>query len=251
MADFKASFLDSDNEVQVYGEDNIIYATDTSNYDTNTEAGHAKSDFSLYRLLTLLLPDGRVMQKSSVAEESTELIEVVPPVSTAPTLLSQFDITQYKDWEYTAKLYMVPTWRSDVTYTATANHCVYVSGEGGGLFKALGSTLNESPLTTPAKWEKLDSEVDLPLKYRTEIRWAVTYNTEVGWIKSVLQANRDTTGKDLKYLPDNLYFLTMMKLNLLLDSVGTLVEIQDWTGVRNCITQGKEILNNAGRLNAV
>lgn len=251
MADFKASFVDIDGDINVYGESNTVYATDVSNYDTNTEAGHAKSDFSLYRRLALTLPNGEFMEKSSTAEEATPLVEIVPPVSTAATLLSQFDISKYGDWEYTVRLCVVPTWRADITYTATANHCVYVDGEGGGLFKALASTLNESPIDTPSKWEKLEDDSTVPAKYVAELRWAVTYNSEVGWIKMVLQANRDTTGRDMKYLPDNLYFISMMKLNLLLDSVGVLVELRDWVGVQHCIAQCKEILKDASRLSTV
>jgi hypothetical protein len=49
MADFQASFTNATTaEVEVYGEDGVIHATDSSNYATNSEDGHALANFTLY-----------------------------------------------------------------------------------------------------------------------------------------------------------------------------------------------------------
>lgn len=238
MADFQASFTNATTaEVEVYGEDGVIHATDSSNYATNSEDGHARVDFTLYRRIKLTMPDASEVILSSVTEEGATLIE---PAATAISMEETVDYSEFGDWDYEITLYSVPTYDATVTYAA--GDCVYVAAEG--LYKALRTTINDTPASSASDWVLVDDPDDLSSKYIATVRWSVTYDTEVGWMRLVAEANRDTTGRDLKLLPNNLKYLTSLKLNLLLDAITKLTEVEDWTGVELCITQGKEILEN-------
>ena len=235
MADFQASFLNSDGEVDVYSEAGVIFINDHSNYTTNSEDGHALADFSTFRRIQVTMPDATTKVLSSVTEEGAILID---PAATALSLEDQVDHSEYGDWEYEAVLQTVPTYDASVTYAA--GDCVYFVD---ALYKALKTTIGETPVDTPLSWEEIEVD-EIPSKYYATIRWAVTYDTEIGWMRLVSEANRDTTGKDLKLLPNNLKFLSSLKLNLLLDAIGNLTEVRDWVGVHLCISQAKEIIND-------
>lgn len=237
MADFQASFTDPTLGVQVYGQADVVYATDSSNYTTNSEDGHALADFTLYRRLKLLMPDATERIFSSVPATGEVAFD---PAATASTFLSTFDTADFGDWHYTVTLYSVPTYDAAVAY-ATGD-CVYVNGSG--LYKALQATTGNAPAASPTYWLPITDPDDLSSKYIAIQQWSVTYDIEVGWMRTVAEANRDTTGRDLKLLPNNLKFLTALKLNMLLDAVGDLTEVSDWTGVELCISQAKEILND-------
>lgn len=240
MATFQANFLDGSNVPQVYGENGIIYAEDTTNYGMagSSGDGHDLIDFDLYRRMELDTPDGGTLIRSSLDEEGTSHID---PASRAVSLEETFDISDWGDWDYTVRLYTVPTYDPTVTYAE--NDCVYVADEG--LYKARRATVGDTPLTSTDDWMPVLDPDDLSLKYKATLRWAVTYDTEVGWMRMVNLANRDTTGRDMKFLPNNLYYLTALKLNLILDAVIGLAEVTDWEGVRFCIGEAKEILSHA------
>jgi hypothetical protein len=238
MADFQASFTNATTaEVQVYGEAGTIHATDSSNYTTNSEDGHGLADFSVYRRVKLTMPDTTERVLCSITEVGATLID---PAATAATLVELISQEDMGDWDYEISLYSVPTY--DLTVTYGEGDCVCLPS--GVLYKALQSALNQAPASPSTYWELVDDPDDLSSKYIATVHWSVTYDTEVGWMRLVAEANRDSTGRDLKLLPNNLKFLSSLKLNLLLDAVGDLTEVMDWVGVQYCITQAKEILND-------
>ena len=237
MADFQASFTNTEGEISVFSTAGIIHATDCSNYTTNSEDGHALADFSLYRRMKLTLPDGTFRISSSVVEDDASSMDPASVASSLEELISHAD---FGDWEYELTLYTVPTYDASVIYAQ--GDCVYVNGVG--LFKALQTAENKAPATETTYWVLVDDPDDLSSKYLVTLRWAVTYDSEQGWMHLVAEANRDSTGKDLKLIPNNLKFLSALKVNLLLDAITSLTEVRDWIGVRLCITQIKEILND-------
>jgi hypothetical protein len=244
MAAFQATFSSGTPAVpQVYGENGTVFVSDESNYDGGTTAGHTLNDFSKYRRCTLLLPDGTYAVKSSVGEVG---VEVIGAAKDAVDHDLDFNISDYGDWEYTVKLYTVPTF--DIAITYATNACVYVEADDM-LYKALRETLGDAPLTSTDDWSPLttDGVIDPDLlsdAYIASLQWAVMYDTEVGWMRMVNLANRDTTGRDIKKLTDNLYYMTSLKLNLILDAVVGLVEVNDFEGVRYCVSEAKEILSH-------
>ena len=69
MANFNISLIDpSTGSVDIAVSSGVLSVTDHSNYDTNTEAGHARSDFSDFYKVLITLPSGNTFLYSSLGD---------------------------------------------------------------------------------------------------------------------------------------------------------------------------------------
>jgi hypothetical protein len=108
MADFSASLLDTNNLPAVDYSGTQLIISDYSNYITNTEAGHTQNNFSDYRVIDILQPDGTTYSLSSIAG-ADQLI--LAPAGEALPLTDNAAYTK-TDGYYRVTLYTVPTWNS-------------------------------------------------------------------------------------------------------------------------------------------
>jgi hypothetical protein len=133
--------------------------------------GHSTSDFTLYRKLTVTLPDGNQQVYGSQAPYN---ILLQPASSLAPPTLTDLPITMGGYYEVT--LCNVPTHRSDVSYRIGDNVVLLDTGGNLKFFKVLSSVQGFTPYVTVG-WQTVYEEIqesELAEKYcdtRTYIQW--------------------------------------------------------------------------------
>lgn len=141
--------------------------TDSSDYVGNTESGHSKSDFSSFRRILIEHYKGTIINLSSIGDGDV----VITPAYLGINVFTQPVSTG--DGRYNITLRTVPDWNSSTPaqYQA-ADDCVFVPGTNlptsGIFYRAIADNTTSDPATNPLDWEVI-AEVDLPVKYNTEL----------------------------------------------------------------------------------
>lgn len=123
MVSFQASLLNSGTglpDLTVDCINSLINGNDDSNYTTNTDAGHAITNFTLYRKVYFSLPNGFTFIFSSLGDGNATIT-----AASSTTQNFAYTITQ-GDGVYTVALLTIPTFHSAITYLL--NDLVYLNG---------------------------------------------------------------------------------------------------------------------------
>lgn len=233
MALFQVSFTTPGESVpNIVGREGVIAAVDNSNYSTNTEPGHALSDFSQYKRVQLTLPDtSKYIQGTSVVAVKDLLI----PAPSVEVLPISFDYSGFGDYVYSLLIESVPTWNASASYLLVDGSVVYRLGK---FYQVLANTLNHAPESNPTKWVEITT---LPARYALEITWSITYDTEVSWIEAVRKAAETLNVNDLKLTKTNPYYMKASRLNLILNAVGVETGARNWVKVNQLINYAKTL----------
>ena len=129
MANFNISLIDpSTGSVDIVVSSGVLTISDHSNYDTNTEAGHARSDFSDFYKVLITLPSGLTVLYSSVIPGG---ILVAPPSAGNPSIDYLYPSG---DGQYWVTVYTLPTYNPTAAYLFSTAPIVYYLGH---IWKAL------------------------------------------------------------------------------------------------------------------
>jgi len=234
MANFVVSLLDSNGDVDITANGSTITIKDHSNYDEAVpEAGHAQTDFSLFRKVKIVNPDNTVYLYSSIGDgdEST-------PVANGSSLpITTINTYSTGDGVYEAVLYTLPTWKTATAYSSST----YVYSSTGIIYKSLTSS-NTAVLTDTNSWSVVTDIDTISTKYRYYVKFAVDCDIKDCWAQAVLDANCDSENNgcrnDLCY---NSHFIKAARLDLVRESIDTLVGKGAWDEVTNAINFGKSL----------
>ncbi len=233
MASFGATLRDDLNNLDIVADGSVMKITDHSNYDTNTEVGHAQGNFSDFRKIIITKPDNTLYVFSSLGDGD----ELITPASVS--ILPILTTYNYSgDGVYKVCLYTVPTWVDTVSYTTIGQHCVFYNER---LWKALQNNLNVEPGTDPTVWQEI-SFIDLSNKYVYCGQIAVYCDIITCYMYLVKDVVCGVKG--LHCADDickNPLFQSLAKLDVIIESIPVLVDIQDWGSISHLINFGKQI----------
>jgi len=237
MATFAVSILDG-TTYDVTIQSGVVTIVDHSNYDTNTESGHAQSDFSSYKKIYVTDPDGTEYVFSTLGDGDA-LIN--PPSGEVLPISTVY--TSTGDGVYTMYLEAVPTWNAAASYVFADGHYVYYNTK---LYKALQNSTNKDPITQTAYWEEVDA-VDLPAKYRLEYKFAIVCDLETCYQQATYAAMCAIESVSCK---NNLCcepnFVNACKLSVLIYHVEVLAANSDWDRATTVINMGSQICSCLG-----
>ena len=116
MANFQISITDPTTlQVAITDSNDILTIVDHSNYDdSSAEAGHEQADFSDFRKIKIVQPNGAEYLLSSEYPTDGDITLAVPAGQTLPLSTSYSYTTG--DGTYWIYLYSVPTYNSGVSY---------------------------------------------------------------------------------------------------------------------------------------
>lgn len=157
---YQTSLYDTTDDtysVEIVPDCSGLRITDASNYSTNTEGGHNLSDFSEFRTITIVRPNGTEYIMSSLSSiDPDEAISA--PSSGNQSFTYNFEDGVDQDGRYQIKICSYPTWRNDAAYTINGITVVYYNGT---LYKLLLANTGNQPDVSPTYWEEYDlDEVD-------------------------------------------------------------------------------------------
>ena len=113
MATFQASLINTgtgDISIVLGTGCTSITITDESNYDTNTDSGHARADFDIYRKVVIEYTDGTKYTLSSMGDGDA----TIDPASTTNDIFTS--PLNSGDGVYKVTLYTIPTYDVGSTY---------------------------------------------------------------------------------------------------------------------------------------
>lgn len=238
MADFFTSLktpITNVISIVVNANNDGLVITDSSGYTTNTEPGAAITDFTNFRKLTVLDPNGITTTFSSLAIPPT-----LSPASTGNNTINFTFQTTPIDGVYGVTLFSVPTWNGALIPYQANDDIVYF---GGFFYKCIADvTSATNPSSDPLSWEMIPETDITPTnfpKYATIQRIAITIEL-CGCIDDTLVDAFCSVDKDIcSDLCDNDNFMKALKLKLIEMAVDTLVDREDWDAVTNAINLSK------------
>lgn len=143
----------------------IQSATDSSNYTTTTDQGHAASNFSEFLRIEITRPvdaDVYLIETSPIASAENDQIIAAPSVTPniAINLPASWTIV---NGTYTGRITAIPTWNALSTFEVASKDVVFYNAK---IYKCIAaSSVGEQPDITPASWEEItweDMLADLP-----------------------------------------------------------------------------------------
>lgn len=164
MAQFQASITSANSSNGQY-----LVGTDTSNYDTNTEAGHARIDFADFQMVVVTDNTGVTYIFATVGAEATYSftadVEIIPPYG-ASTNEFNYPVPQtIGDGVYVWNNIVIPNYDPAVTYQANDDYVF----RNNVVFKCIQTGSGHTPNSSPTYWEVVDSYVDIPSKYNAQL----------------------------------------------------------------------------------
>jgi len=220
--EYKTTFVNSQGVIEIAADGEFLRIVDNSNYDTNTELGHEQSDFSQFREIRIVKPDGRLVLFSSLPGAGLPLsvpsIEVLP-IETAYAYGN-------KDGIYEVELVSVPTWKMGTNYDL--DHCVYWSGM---LWKSLGNTTLAPSDTNTTEWEAIDIN-SLTSRYKAKEKVAVTCSLLACYSKLLKSALCEVSSLHCTgNVCSSKEYQKALKIFLALQNITILVRSGDWKRV--------------------
>jgi hypothetical protein len=243
MPNFLASLIDSvtgENTLTVDASCSTFTYTDESNYDTNTQVGHARASFTDYRRVVITTGDGSTYIQSSIA--AADVDESIPTASTGTDTINFTLRDTDVDGIYTVRMCNYPTW--DVTLAYATDDIVYYSGT---LYKALSATtIGATPDVTTAEWEvyaPLPAD-ELLTPYCTEAKVVVLCRSILDCKEKLVHESFCLIASDFcndDVLCKNKTFLSSIKLDMLIKATNISVNRQAWNEVETQVNLMKSI----------
>lgn len=234
MANFGLSFIDPlTGQPDITANGSTITIIDHSNYDTNTEDGHAVDQFVDFYKINITNPDGSTYLFSSLGDGDASL--TVPAVSTRP--ISTVYTYTTGDGVYNICMYVVPTWIKTARYDI--GDCVYY---GNGLYICILGSAGNRPDITASEWTSIASIDNLPSKYRICQSIAVTCAAQSCYASAVANAMCAIEGLACNSdLCSNASFLKAAQLMMIIDNITILANQQNWVAVAHLINFAKSL----------
>lgn len=154
---FKNSMCEYNTHLQVDYEDNCIEVAFTDHSDFGYEPGHDQSDFTIFRQVTVTLPDGTQQILSSVPPYNI----LITPAASDPSEPYNFypSFTTTIGGFYVFTLVNVPTFNSGVAYQIGDNVCILDSFGNVIFFECISSLAGYTPLATTG-WASVWTQVN-------------------------------------------------------------------------------------------
>ena len=172
MATFQASLVNAGTglvSITIGTGCTSISITDESNYDSTTDSGHSRDDFTVYRKVVVEYTDGSKYTLSSMGDGDSAIAPANPAGS--DTFTAQLNSG---DGVYKVTLYTVPTWNSGDTYILGD---IVVKGnavDGYKYYKSLqNANTNKDPEVETDWWEEITEITGFTSKYYAIKRIAV------------------------------------------------------------------------------
>jgi len=155
--------LNGRTSVSTNSDCTVLVIDDTSNYVSNTDPGHAPSDFSSFRRILIEHYKGTVINLSSIGDGDV----VIPPASSGINQFTQ--AVTSGDGRYDITIRAVPDWNQLVNYQA-ADDYVFVPGASlptsGKWYQCIQNNTFVVPAGNPLFWKEV-TEDELPVKYNS------------------------------------------------------------------------------------
>lgn len=241
---WKDPAVNNNLDIAIDGNCNIFTFEDHANYAANTDNGHELADFTDFRKVVLINPAGtETVFSTTIVAAATDII--IPAASTGNQVFNHtLDENDDKDGVYEFQLYSVPTYDAAESYSQD-DHIFNVSDKK--LYKSLVNTnLNNTPDTSPTQWEEVPDFKDLPVRYCTIEKVALTCRELQACYERLTHAAVCVIHEDFcnpDFLCKNKSFLNAITLRLLFDNITYSVNNKQFDQVTNDINLAKKICN--------
>jgi hypothetical protein len=234
MANFVASILNSGGYPDITVNSGVITVKDHSTYASNSEAGHTQNDFSQFRKIKFINPDGTSYLLSTLGDGQATTI--VAAGASLP-IIDNYSYTQ-GDGVYSVALYTVPTWNSYAGYYAPNQPYVFYNGV---LYKCLVGSTGNIPGFHPLIWAPVPNIDNLPSKYRVYQQFAIDCDIQTCFANKVKLSNCTDPGCNWSKLGQDKNFIDAERLELILAGLPSLVNAGMWSLVADSINYAKNI----------
>lgn len=215
----------------------IINIIDHSNYDDGSpEAGHARSNFSNYYKLKILMPNLTEYLYSSMGDGD----EVIATPSAGGAGDPHVHYTYNTgDGQYWVTIYTVPTYSAGAAYLIATTPYVYYNLT---IWRALQNSTGQTPAET-AYWTEVTDIETLPTKYRLAQRIVVYAEAKRCYARRIYNVNsvNNLIGANWEKLLKDSEFIDAIKLFVAINSIPVLMAADRWTEVDTNINLCKEI----------
>jgi hypothetical protein len=197
--------LNDNGQPDISADPNNISITDTSNYDTNTEAGHTQAEFT-YRKLIIACPNGTSIILSTLDGTTIAAAGATLPIT---------DKIPYStgDGHYTATLITMPQYDSTINYNTNTNPCVLYNGV---IYSCILTGTGQQPDISPTYWTPIQ-EINLSAKYKQSADFIILCRTIECYQRQVIRlvdnihcvaCNEDIAkNKDYQYATNLLFII--------------------------------------------
>jgi hypothetical protein len=247
MPNFKTSLIDLTtglNTLVVNSTCTSLAIEDTSNFDTNDQDGHARSDFSDYRKIVITTGDGRsIYTMCSIDGDDVDEVIGLPSAS-----IDNFNFNFREDIDedglWNVVICNYPTWNNSVAYGI--NNIVFYDGL---LYQAISATtIGANPDVTTAEWALYEptAEEELLTPYCTCEKLAVMCISLLKCKEKLVHEafcliSNDFCNDDM--LCKNKTFLNATKFHLLQNAMIYSINRRAWTEVEDQFNLMKSICN--------
>jgi len=212
-----------------------LIAADPISGDTYevAEQGHHKGDFSTVRKVNISLPDASTYLLSTLGDGDANTAK--PSVSTLP--ISDVHIHTTGDGVFEVKLTVVPDYNALVAYSV--GHTVYY---GGVYYICIQSTTVGLLPSDMSYWTAVVFD-DISVKYTDDRKFYIDYDLRKGRITAAYKArNTANFPSDIDRILSSRSFKNWQILDLIIESMGELVDKQAWDEITHDINYGKTII---------
>ena len=231
MSDFQISLVDpTTGSLDISTSSGVLSIQDHSNYDTNTEAGHARSDFTDFFKVMITLPSGNTLLYSSLGGG------ISTPSAGDPSV----DYTYPSgDGQYWVTVYTLPTYNAGVAYLFSTAPIVYYLGH---MWKALQDSTGSTPVEG-ADWTEVVSIDDLPDKYRLAQRAVIYADSKKYYARRLYDANcvNNIIGDNWEKLTRDPDFIAAVEMFISINAIPVLMTYSRWTEIDTNINLMKQI----------
>lgn len=237
MANFQISITSPTTlQVDITDANDILTIVDHSNYDdASPEAGHSQTDFSDFRKMKLVLPNGNEYLLSSLYPADGDVTLAVPSGNTLPLSTSYSYTTG--DGTYWIYLYAVPTYNAAANYLFSTTPTVYYDGS---LWRALQDSTGQTP-AEGAFWTEVTDIDNLSSKYRLAQRVVLYSDQKETWARRVYNSVilNNGVGVTVDQLLRDPEWLDAMKMYFNISGIPVLMKVDAWTEVDIVTNFGK------------
>lgn len=220
-----------------------ITFTDTSNWVTNNEQGHALADFSDYRRIIITRPNLGQYVMSTIAGDDVD--EIISPASSGNQDFTYTILDTDIDGRYQVSICEYPTWDSTPTYNYGNTVIVYYNG---ALYRALQNSTNQQPDTAIAYWELYEPTAAEQLVSRycyianiSVLCISLNQCIETKLHEAICEIQSDFCNDDV--LCKNRRFLAVNKLMLLKSGVNYSMNRRMWSEVDQDFNMMRQLCN--------